>query len=1067
MNPNYRTLHKDIGLIQRSNNGWDLWFDNGDTVKAEDFHSLQVGIIVACLTSWNYMNRYGNPTYEVFGNRAYELLKANKNGMVAYKIQQYFLECLKRMRRVYEVVSLNVSEISTEPYTYFVEFEVISISNQLVDGSFTVSTVQGKSTSYIEYELYTPYASNKFPLQIDLYLKNEYGGGLEDEILYMYVQEGDDEPTFEVVGKTDRNGFVRVVYSPKGENSVNNVHFVFGGNTTYNGVVSEYKSFETEQVEYVVEFTDEPMITSDRFVDLHLLLRKHSLVTGLYSPLANTELVITGDDGSFYTCVTDELGEASVRVKSTKHTLYTVTYDDVSDSISVLRERFAPTVELEFVESNIYGEMVYDVLLFDGVGERVVDNLDDLMIHIIPVNSTGSYPVTFNSNGVGRVSIPRELVIENEYSFRVESTSTDYYVAIDTVIDDYRRSVKLVLDTKRISQQLTRWFAYLYDEDDNPILEHLDDLRARFVNSRNVEVSNNKVLVLNGIATGNAMVVNQNLTNGWVCELNGNDYYKPVSEWYGNLHDYSVSFGESVYTATDYTVSTGGSATLSLTLTDNGVPVSNANVTVTGGGNDYTVTTDSDGVGSVTVSNVRSDTTFTASYNGVTGNCTVRIPVINVSFEESSYVAMGGSVRIYLSVTMDNVPVPNVIVRIKESGVVKYSCATNSNGVGSFNASTDVDTVLVADYRGVTDECIVTVPTYSVEFGESSYEAVDGSATLSVRLLADGVGFMGNVRVTGSDSSIYNVITDSNGVGTVNVRNISTTTTFTASFKGVTDECVVTVPVYSLVFSSSSYEAVNGVATLSLTLLGDGVAVPNANVTVSGSDGSVYTSITNSNGIGTCNVNVSADTTFTATYSNVSDNCIVTVPTSPYLFYDECNSASGLSNYTNPVTVRGSGNCTLAYDSNGYYTTKITGTTAFQVLYPIIPLDGKNIHKFTVELYPQTGTNNGAGLCIFNDTNNFFSLYTNYQNRIYETSRLNGNEIDTSRGSCSVMNKWQKYEYILENGRVTLNVYDLSDNRVFTTTQNLRITIGSSTKIGITQTWQTNNVVRIRNIKVE
>ena len=32
MNQNYRTLNRDIGLIQRSNNGWDLWFDNGDTV---------------------------------------------------------------------------------------------------------------------------------------------------------------------------------------------------------------------------------------------------------------------------------------------------------------------------------------------------------------------------------------------------------------------------------------------------------------------------------------------------------------------------------------------------------------------------------------------------------------------------------------------------------------------------------------------------------------------------------------------------------------------------------------------------------------------------------------------------------------------------------------------------------------------------------------------------------------------------------------------------------------------------------------------------------------------------
>ena len=176
MNPNYRTLHNDIGMVQRSNNGWDLWFDNGDIVKAEDFHSLQVGIIIACLTSWNYMNRYGNPTYEIFGKRAYELLKANKGQMVAYKIQQYFIECLKRMRRVYEIVYLDVSETLSEPYKYHVEFEVISISNQLVDGSFDVDLDTTKSTSYIDYNVYMPYSSNEDGLIIDLWLKNEYGG---------------------------------------------------------------------------------------------------------------------------------------------------------------------------------------------------------------------------------------------------------------------------------------------------------------------------------------------------------------------------------------------------------------------------------------------------------------------------------------------------------------------------------------------------------------------------------------------------------------------------------------------------------------------------------------------------------------------------------------------------------------------------------------------------------------------------------------------------------------------------------------------------------------------------
>lgn len=249
MNPNYRTLNKDIGMVQRTNNGWDLWFDNGDLVKAEDFHSLQVGIIIACLTSWNYMNRYGNPTYSVFGNRAYQLLKANKGGMVQYKIEQFFLECLKRMRRVYDVVSLTVSESPYSPYTYFVDFQVISINNQLVDGSFQVSTDTSKSASYIEFEVYMPFASSTNPLQIDLYLKNEYGGGIADEIVYLYI----NGEFGGVYGRTDETGYLRVTYTPSVTDLNSTLQFRFNGNVNYNGVVSRVYGFKSVLFHFEVD----------------------------------------------------------------------------------------------------------------------------------------------------------------------------------------------------------------------------------------------------------------------------------------------------------------------------------------------------------------------------------------------------------------------------------------------------------------------------------------------------------------------------------------------------------------------------------------------------------------------------------------------------------------------------------------------------------------------------------------------------------------------------------------------------------------------------------------------
>ena len=84
-------------------------------------------------------------------------------------------------------------------------------------------------------------------------------------------------------------------------------------------------------------------------------------------------------------------------------------------------------------------------------------------------------------------------------------------------------------------------------------------------------------------------------------------------------HSYSLAFSQASYAAS------GGSATLSLTLTDNSVPVNGASVSVTGSDSStYSGTTDSSGVAEVTVS-VSAETTFTATYSNVTDTCTVTV----------------------------------------------------------------------------------------------------------------------------------------------------------------------------------------------------------------------------------------------------------------------------------------------------------------------------------------------------------------------------------------------------------------------------------------------------------
>jgi hypothetical protein len=112
--------------------------------------------------------------------------------------------------------------------------------------------------------------------------------------------------------------------------------------------------------------------------------------------------------------------------------------------------------------------------------------------------------------------------------------------------------------------------------------------------------------------------------------------------------------------------------------------------------------------------------------------------------------------------------------------------------------------------------------------------------------------------------------------------------------------------------------------------------------------------ITDNNGVATVTVsNISGDTSFTASYSNVSDTCTVTVGPS-YLFYDACDSASGLSNYSSSINIyKNSGTGTISYNStqNSYY---ITGNNGYAIIIPIIPMENLDNYKLTFQYKHQS-----------------------------------------------------------------------------------------------------------------
>ena len=510
MNLNYRTLNNDIGMIQRTNNGWDLWFDNGDLVKAEDFHSLQVGIIIACLTSWNYMNRYGNPTYEVFGNRAYQLLKANKSSMVQYKIQQFFMECLKRMRRVYDVVRLEVFEVPYEPHKYYVEFEVISINNQLVDGSFTITTDTNKSSSYIEYTTYMPYASKENDLIIDLWLKNEYGGGLEGEILYMYLKRGDDDYEFRgVVGQTDENGYLRVTYNPwydetdetRHSDDVNVIYFDFHGNTTYNPTTSKRTQFKTELFNYHIEFLEQNIVVVNEYADLRIRLTKESTTDYKIYPMDYTTVTVIGTDGRIYDATTDDNGEVVIRVDISEDTLFTTSYNGSSDEASVSIFKQTPIIDFTTSKSELF---VNDTLMLRAIvkdesnnpikGMDVTFEMDDEPIGTSTTDNDGVAILSLNDLTIGT----HDFIASVDGTFLYDSVESD----VETVIiEKHSPSISLSVKDSLLVERTDTTFEAMVTEDGGGL--YGVDVEFRFTDREYPEfiLWSETVQTDNGIAT--------------------------------------------------------------------------------------------------------------------------------------------------------------------------------------------------------------------------------------------------------------------------------------------------------------------------------------------------------------------------------------------------------------------------------------------------------------------------------------------------------------------------------------------------------------------------------------
>lgn len=260
---------------------------------------------------------------------------------------------------------------------------------------------------------------------------------------------------------------------------------------------------------------------------------------------------------------------------------------------------------------------------------------------------------------------------------------------------------------------------------------------------------------------------------------------------------------------------------------------------------------------------------------------------------------------------------------------------------------------------------------------------------------------------------------------------------------GLIDEIlnIPTCSCYHIEFSKDSYVAVGGSATLEVYLQSNYAPLGGATVTVTGSDSSLYTGITDNNGRAIVTVPVNSDTTFTATYNNVTDTCTVTVGPS-YLFYDACDSASGLSNYGSSIQMyKGSGTGTISYNStqNSYY---ITGNDGYAIIIPIIPMENLDNYKLTFQ-YKHQSTGAFCQPSVFVYDKNVSSYPTVYGVRHRGDKIINcqkfANNVDTSANQVTVSdasNQWFTLEMTKNGTNLSFKIKNSSDAVIYDKTYN-------------------------------
>ena len=210
-------------------------------------------------------------------------------------------------------------------------------------------------------------------------------------------------------------------------------------------------------------------------------------------------------------------------------------------------------------------------------------------------------------------------------------------------------------------------------------------------------------------------------------------------------------------------------------------------------------------------------------------------------------------------------------------------------------------------------------------------------------------------------------------------------------------------------------------------------------------------------------MNVSAQTTFTCTYQNVTDTCIVT--TILYILQDDASVDNSSTLFGNTYSLRSSKSNTTGYNNAGYYTVQTHTSGTGESVRIIAPLTGVT-DDFVIEwdAYCE-GSDGSSGLVIYNSSTSWEKLSDNcnsvkevwygYNNGSYHETKYYGSTNDNAQ--------WTHYKFTMQGTTFSIEI-TLNGSTVWEHTETIHFTRSSTTQYGFNSEWQANRVMRYKNI---